>query len=210
VTKFIIDKFSSEIKTFTGFIGFALNGHYVIDVPTNVQIDTTVPSFDVTSLITQKFTGLLAGFPEFSDIVFDELEDDSDINAGAAAHFAKTGDFEQILPPLTGKFTTTVFDLTVVTSLGGAPVKFQPHFDFYKLTKTQTSRGNYNVTYTEVSANEITAEISFDNGSSFSPATNDVMNLIGVPDTDMILRFTNTSADEVYVGSWSVMLSDTL
>lgn len=210
MTKFVVDKFTQEIKTNSPFVDFPINGHYIIDVRQGVTIDTTVNPFDVSELISQKFAGLLAGFPEFSDIVFDELEDANDINVAATGHFARLGEFEQLLPPTNGQVTTSVFDLTAVTSLAGAPVKFQPHFDFYAVTRTQTNRGNFNEVYNEVSPSLITTEISFDGGSTFTAATDSTSGLIGVPDTDLVLRFTNTTANEVYIGSWAVLLSDVL
>lgn len=179
------------------------NGTFVIRVPDGAQIQRPTPT-NLSALITAKFAGLLAFYAGFTRITFDDLIDPSGIDTSApstAGTFGQRGSI-QLYPG--GVLTSVVTPLT-----GGAPAQVVITWETFTLTSSDPKTDRFQRTYTEIpsSPSNVTCQVSFNGGVTFTAAMDGAVLNIPVPaqGTNFVIKLTNTSTGRLGIGSWAVI-----
>ena len=194
--KYILSKFDESIIASVSTISFPIQGRFIVDIPDGVQIDAPT---DYTDLKAQKYAGIEGIYGDFTDVIYDEFDNDALIDYTAASTRASVGKYEIQLPGTLGRIQTDD------RALGYAPSQILVYWTVYTLTRTQNDLGGQDITYTEVSASDVICRVSFD-----SFATNDIATFATVmtPTTsgsNISLRFTRTAAGSRYLGYYAVL-----
>lgn len=177
------------------------NGSMVVRVPDYIQV---VRPTDLQDLLNQKYTGLLAFYAGFAEIAADDLIDPLHVDlvnsAGVRAGLRNT-----VCIANGGFLRSTAYSLLP----SPAPTVAVITWEVFEYVDTDPKTGMYEREYKEVSASEFTCEISFDNWVNTNFVVNEgIFNVpLGQQGTDLIIRFTNTSAPgrELFLGSWAVI-----
>lgn len=178
-----------------------ITGTFVVRVPEFVPITTPLPS-TLGNLITKKYAGLLSFFAGFSNIVYDDLLDDTgiDFTASPEGTFGQRGSLgivagstlQSVATPLLTTPDSAVFTWEVFTYIDSDP-----------------KAGKFSRTYNELATTgaTTTAEISFNGGGTYSPVVDGAA--ISIPPADqgnsLVVRITNASAAKLYIGSWALI-----
>jgi hypothetical protein len=198
--KFLLSKFDESIQhPFVGDIDFPIGGLFIVDLPDGSQI--TDPT-DYTDLKSKKSAAILAMYPDFPNIVYNELHNAFAINTSAPGHRALLGDYEWILTALdvdNGRVTT------VTSALAGTAIELVPLWAVFQLNFTTGDANQIDAYYVEADPSDITVEISVDGGITYDTATSNVALTPTVPGASMILRFTNSSVNNIYLAYYAVV-----
>ena len=182
-----------------------MNGGTIVRVPDYVGLKDPA---DVSTLLTQKYAGLLAYYAGFTYVTHDDLLDAADVDFGEPTLKGKFGDRNAIcLPPNFGGIAGR-FQSTVATLSGPAPSQAIITWEVYRVDLADPALDRAVLTYVEVPASNFTCDVTFDNGVHVYPATDgSVLNVpLGGQGTNFAIRLTNNSAtDHLYVGSWAVI-----
>ena len=185
-----------------------INGSFVIRVPFGVPIDGT-PS-NLAELEVQKFTGLLSFYPGFPYIDYDDGIDATGWDT-ALSQGVRLGE----------RMTTSIADLGVLTSTmialtGPAPANALIDWEVFATTRPADPDGDvddpkngiFSRRYVEITASDLTCEVSFDNGANWNTVTDGVLFPIPLADqgTQFKIRFTNNvSGARRWMGSWAAL-----
>ena len=181
-----------------------INGSFVVSVPSGVRLPGNGPPKTLTDLLTQKYQGLLALYPGYTSIVYDDLTDatgftigsQTNVTLGARGHIS---------------VLNNGIALTNMHALGLSPADCIVTWEVFTLSQTDpadlTGGNRYQRYYTEGLASSLTAEVSFDNGANYTTVTDGALTSIapGVQGNQLILRFTNSSGSRKWLGSWAVI-----
>jgi len=180
-----------------------INGSFAIRVPFGIPIDGTPEN--LAELETQKFAGILAFFPGFTYIDYDDGLDatgwDATLTQGARLGSRMTTSFAA-----GGGSTSTLITLT-----GSAPTTVIVVWEVYEVTRPASSDdpkdGVFTRLYTEGDAVDFVCEVTFDNGVSWNTVVDGVLFAIPLADqgTQFKIRFTNSTGDRKWIGSWAVL-----
>jgi len=180
-----------------------INGSFVIKVPFGIPIDGTPE--DLAELETQKFAGLLAFFPGFTYIDYDDGLDAAGWDTSASQgvrlgsrmcnSIADTGTLQANAVTLTGPAPSTAIITWEVFSLTRAGSADDP------------KDGIFERHFTEEDASNLQCQVSFDNGSSWNVVTDGVLFSIPLTDqgTDFLIQFTTATSGRFWLGSWAVL-----
>ena len=199
---FVLSKFDESIVArFLGDIDAPIQGQFIVNVPDGVQLET--PVTDYNDLKTKKQAGILALFGDFTDVIFDEFDFDTRIDTGAALHHADVGKYEIRLKPevagTSGRMTTTA------QPMGFNPSQYQAFWTVYRITRSANAFGGTDQTYVEVPSTDVDVEVSVNGGTNFDPVVFGAGTVPTVAGSSLVIRFTNTNADERYLGYYSVV-----
>lgn len=207
-THFLIDLFTNPV-TSSPIIDVleppagvtTINGAFVIRIPDVVPIAAPLPSV-LSSLMTKKYAGLLAYYTGFGHIVFDDLLDPSgiDFTQNPLGTFGQRGSISM----QTGSTLQSV--ATPLAIAPTAAILTWEVFTYIDLdTKTSTFSRQYNELPTTGATS--TAQVSFDGGINFtSVLDSSVLSIpLGVQGSSLVVKFTNTSASKLYLGSWALI-----
>jgi hypothetical protein len=179
-----------------------LNGSFPVNVPFGIPIDGA-PA-DLTELLTQKFTGLLAFYPGYMNLDYDEGIDSSGWDA-ANSQGVCIGD----------RGTSHIIDggalrsnVTVLSSAPSAAIITWEVFEILGFLTENAKDGVKVSRYEEKDPSDLTVWASFDGGTTWiNPVTEGVQ--FSIPawqqGTNFIIRFSNSSGDRLWVGSWAVI-----
>ena len=180
-----------------------INGSFVVRVPFGIPIDGTPAN--LAELETQKFTGLLSFYPGFTYIDYDDGLDatgwDAALTQGARLGSRMTTSFAA-----GGGATSTLVALT-----GVAPATVIVTWEVFETTRPGSADdpkdGVFSRRYTEGDAADFVCEVSFDSGSNWNTVTDGVLFAVPLPDqgTNFKIRFTNSTGDRKWIGSWAVL-----
>jgi hypothetical protein len=175
-----------------------LNGTFVIRVPDGVQVDNPT---DYVDLLTQKYQGLLAAYPDFLHITYDDLLDTSYVASTSGPGIFGERGIISVAPG--GTFTSTA------VSLSDTPTQALVTWEVFSLTDVDPSAGLLQRTYTELASTPdlFTATVSFNGGTTSNATTDSAVVNINSPDRGnaFVIRLTNVSAQRLYLGSWAVL-----
>lgn len=180
-----------------------INGSFPVNVPFGVPIDGTPAN--LTELLSQKFTGLLAFYPGYTYIDYDEGVDatgwDAANSAGAGignrgAAYANDGGYLSSNP---------------LATTGAAPSAAIVTWEVFEVTGMSTENSKSSVfvkRYGEKDPSDLTVWASFDGGTTWiNPVTDGVQ--FSIPGwqqgTSFVIRFSNSSGSRLWVGSWAVI-----
>lgn len=177
-----------------------LNGSFVVNVPFGVPIDGTPAN--LTDLLTNKFTGLLAYYPGYTYIDYDEGIDSTNWNASASSGVGIGDRGSTYLHSSSGLLSSSAVTLT-----GAAPANAIVTWEVFERLNDNPKDGVMVHTYTEVDPSDLSISVSFDNGVNFNTVTDGVQFTIAAfqQGTQFIFRCTNSSGRRLWVGSWAVI-----
>lgn len=179
--------------------GVPINGSFVVKVSDDIRLDGDPPS-TIADLLTQKYTGLLAAYPGFSYIVYDEMTDATGFSmvASTGSTFGERGTIS-ILP-------TGVAE-TVMVPLASTPSECIVTWEVYNVVNTDPATGLFIREYQDRPANDLGVDVSFDNGSNYTSAADGALHLIApaVQGNQLILRVSNALGVRRWLGSWAVI-----
>jgi len=180
----------------------AFNGSFVVRVPNGVRLDGNPPS-TLSDLLLQKYVGLLALYPGFTNIVYDEMTDATGFVPASQAGVT-LGSRGTISILGTGQAETTM------VVLASTPNDCIVTWEAFDVTETNPATGTDNRLireYDEVDASDLVVQASFNNGLNFQGVLDGTLQTIapGVQGNQLILRITNNVASRRWLGSWAVI-----
>lgn len=176
-----------------------INGCFVVRVPASVSIDNPT---SLSSLITQKYQGLLSENAGFSYITYDEFSQDSDLSAySGSGIFGQRG--TMVLTP-GGTLQSGAIALS-----GSAPAQILVTWEVFSMSDSDPSSGTFQRTYTELPStpSNLTCMVSTNGGTNYNATTDSSVLSIpgGQMGTSFKIQLTNASSERLYVGSWAVI-----
>ena len=177
-----------------------INGSFVVNVPFGTPVDGN-PT-DLTDLITKKFTGLLAYYPGFTYIDYEDCLDATGWDTGTAYTGYSVGE----------RMSNFLYDggtlqSNPVTLSGSAPSEAIITWEVFELTKTNPKDGVLAAEYIEKDASDLSVQVSFNNGANWYAVTDGV--LFSVPPvgvgTDFLINITTAISGRRWVASWAVL-----
>ena len=197
---FLISKFDESIvHMFVADVDFSITGLFLTDIPDGLQIDTPTDYADLKAKKQQAYLDL---FPDFPNLVYNELDTAVKVDTGALAHRAEVGPYEWMLKRVDtndGRITTTT------TALGATPVQLVPYWTCYSVGKTPGEANDQQRLYTEEDASAIVVEISTDNGANWDTVTYEEDFVSSNPGSNLKWRFTNKTSRDIYLGHYAVL-----
>lgn len=184
----------------------AINGSFPVNVPFGVPIDGTPTN--LTDLLSQKFAGLLAAYPGYTSIDYDEGIDDSgwDTSTAIGVTIGKRG-----ATCIRRGFSSVIISNTVV--LGWVPAGAILTWEAFSISGPivdDAKDGILTRSYEEVDSSEIDAYASFDGGTSWVSSIADGV-YFSIPawqqGSNFKIRFNYSSgaAERLWIGSWAVI-----
>ncbi len=177
-----------------------LMGTHVIRVSESMPLSAE-PS-NLSSLLQSKYNAMLAFYATFSNIVFEDFTDTPGVD------LANSTNVHAGIRSTTKVGGTTGVLRTNASVLGAPTGLVVVLWEAYKVITTNPKTGRLTRLYQEMDADSFDVEISFNNGATWTAVTDRAIQNIAAPDqgTDLVLRFTNTSAVNSYwLGSWAVL-----
>ena len=197
---FLISKFDETIRhSFLGSVDFPITGQFIVDLPEGVVI-TTPTSY--ANLKVLKEAAIVALYPDLPNIEYNELDSAAKVDTAATGHRAEVGSYEWMVKKLdtsNGRITTSA------VAMGGTPLQLVPFFSVYSLTYSLGEALDEQVTFTEEATTAVTVEISTDNGANWDTVLNQTSFASSTPGTNLLWRFTNASATDLYLGYYAVV-----
>lgn len=193
--KFLINKFDGTIKhSYVSTIDFSISGLFIVDVPDGVNLATPT---DYADLKTKKSASFLTLYPDFTNVEYNELDNDTAVNTAATGHRAHTGHYEWMLP---AKDTDNGQITTNVAVIVGSPVQVVPFWSVYELQWSAGYANDLQATYIEHDTTDLVVDISLDNGATWDVVTDQLAYNPTVTGTNMIWRFKNQGVTDLYLG----------
>lgn len=177
-----------------------LNGSFGLTIPFGVPVDG-VPE-NLSDLLTQKFTGLLAYYPGFTDITYDEGIDASGWDpVGSGGVFM--GD----------RGTTSMSDSGSLRSnaaaLTSTPSSAIVLWDLFEVLFDDPKDGIKTRIFREVDPSNVSVDVSFNGGGTWITGITEGVQLsipIGSQGSSFMIQINNdTYGDRLWVGSWAVI-----
>jgi hypothetical protein len=177
-----------------------LNGSFVVNVPFGVPVNGT-PT-DLTTLLADKFTGLLAYYPGYTYIDYDEGIDATNWDSSSSQGVG-LGDRGNVYVLNGGVLLSSAVTLT-----GVAPSAAIITWEVFELSMENDINGVVLRKYTEGDPSDLTVQASFNNGTDYTSGITDGVQF-DIPafrqGAQFILRLTNSSGRRLWVGSWAVI-----
>lgn len=202
---YLLDQFASPISSAT-VLDVAepvngqtvTNGAFVVRVPGYVALSTQPSS--LSSLLTEKYAGLLAHFTGFTNIVYDDMLDTGGVNF-ATTPAAFFGDRGAIGISPGGILETVTIPLVLTPSLAILT------WELSTFTYSDPANGRLTRTYNEVPSNPsaATVTVSFNNGANYASTTDGTSIIIGNQGDDLRIRFQNVTSSRLYLNSWALI-----
>jgi hypothetical protein len=160
-TLYLIDTFNEQLNGAvrsldTAYTSKDITGNYAIALRDEVPLTGTPTT--KADLLTRKHLGLLALHPGFADIVFDDGQDATGWNLGAAFTSGYFGD--------RGSIRVTSAE-SVTVPLVSTPAQAVLYWEAYLYTDSLPRDGIFQRVYEEQDASVFTAQVSFDGGLTF-------------------------------------------
>lgn len=174
-------------------------GSTVIRVPDGVAIHNN-PS-TLTTLIAEKYDGLLASYAGFPEILADPCLDNLTVSLPDCTGAILSDGFVNhcITPP------GTLF--STIVPLAFAPTQAVLVWEEFSYIDVDEKTGRMRRTYAEGSGSGLLCVVSFDGGVNANPVTNGTVFNIPVPDqgASFQIAFGNLTGNRIYLGSWAVV-----
>jgi hypothetical protein len=141
-------------------------GSFVVNVPYEIPLDG-VPG-DLDDLITKKYAGILALYPGFTHILFDEQTDATgwSFPPSTGVPLCTVGERQSTSLSLGGTLESTV------TVLASAPTTAIVRWEAYQYIYASDPNATGNRTYNEQDPAGFAVSVSFNNGSTYNAVTN--------------------------------------
>lgn len=220
--RFVVDRFDQRIKGVFPEVNFPINGNFIVKVPSAISIDIE-PGMTLTELEDNKAAGILAYYPSFSDIIFEDFlnsygvevpgSPDPSIFFGGIGDTAALGfsPHSTFLAPNDGT-NDGVIQSTAV-DLGGLPSNNDiiVIWECFEITTVESSIDGVSLIYfNEIDSDSITCEVSFDDNATMNweQVYNNTFYQVSPTGQYVRIRFTNNlsySDKKVWLGSYSIL-----
>jgi hypothetical protein len=215
-THYLVSLFNDEINDVVGVSGptpqtLAI-GNYVIRVPDDVAVRNPT---DVNDLLTQKYNGILGASGLFTQVASDDMLDGFNVDlANSTGVFTGLKGAVGLYPQHNAH--TPVLQTTAqgITWGGGGsgPPQAVLTYELFEYVDVDDKSAPYQRYYKEVVPDlDVSAEISFNGGTTFIPTSDKAFIVVpgGDAGTQVVVRFTRTSdvdvRGRVFLGSWAVL-----
>lgn len=175
-------------------------GNFVIRVDDDLDVSPG-DIHTLSELLTEKYTAILAFYPGFANIVYDDMLDATGWNAGTTQG-AFLGDRLTV-----GWWASGQTLDTNAVALGGTPVEAIVTWEAFSVALSNPKTGRCIPTYTEEDSATIRCDASFNNKSTFiNSVANGGLITIAPADqgTQLVLRFRwQSGSTRLRIGSWA-------
>ena len=183
-----------------------INGSFPVNVPFGVPIDGTPAN--LSELTTQKFAGLLAFFPGYTYIDYDDGIDGSGWNS-ASSRQAAIGDRGNTFLYSNDGVNESYLTSSALAMTGPAPSEAIVTWEVYELVRVNDKGSALVRTYEELDPSELTCNVSFDGGSTYVNSVTDGVQFTippGSQGTSFVMYLESGSTTRrFWVGSWAVI-----
>ena len=200
---FVLSKFDESLKnSFLTSVDFEIPGQFVVETPDGVQYSTTPTTYAQVKL--GKLTGIQAMHPDFSGgYIYEEFDNASLLDTGHADFYAQVHKYEVVIPANSPAPAGHVRAKS--TTLASVPTHMMAYWQVYSISRAVGSYGGMALTYTEEDPTDLTVEVSVDNGANWDTVTYGATLVPTVPGNKAIMRFTNATAEERYLGYYILL-----
>ncbi len=176
----------------------ALRGSFGVSVPFDISL-ATVPT-NLNDLITKKYAGMLAAYPGYENIIYDEQTDANgwSFPPGVGTAICTVGERQNTSVSTGGTIQSTT------VALGSTPQAAIIRWEAFTYGYSDT----LGRTYTEADPALFNVTVSFNNGSTWASVTNRIFYSIPLVDQGSNFRIRiarNAGATKVHLGSWAVI-----
>lgn len=202
---YLIEPSSERIKSSSKSITDAVtNGFKVVKVPDEVPIDSDVSPFTETQLQSQKYSGLLAKYLDFSFVQYDILDDATGWNTAATGFRGAVGNNVAWVAPNDGVADGRLETITIDISSDGSFKDFLVYWDLYSVP-VETTGLLTRTKYVEEVPESVNVSISNDGGSTFTSVLHTQPIELAGAGNQLVLRFDNADTDRYYIGSYAIL-----
>ena len=199
---YFVDRTTDKVKSVHKGVQHPSNGFRVVKVPDYVDVDDkdvsgSPPAFQYGDLIDQKYAGILSISPQYSGILYDDLDDASAFDLTDPLTRAATGGDVFWLNDSNGYLKTDP------TDPGGSFTNFSVYWDLFKLTRTESDFRN-EVVFEEVDPDTIDVYLSNDD-TNFQQVTQLEDVVLGSTGNQVTVRFENSTSDRLYIGGYGIL-----
>lgn len=176
------------------------NGNFVVPVPGHVKL--AEKPLNLQNLLDQKFLGILASYPGYTQIIYEDLLSTSDLVPVPGSSSLKLG-MRGIAALAEGSIVTTP------TALGSNVSVLIACVESHRWYYTNPKSGRMERIFEEA-LDAFSLEVSTNGGSDFSPASNGSLTKIplGLEGSSLQLRITANNSPtekEAHLTSWAVI-----
>jgi len=179
-----------------------LMGNFVVRLSDSMTLPQEPSS--LTSLLSAKYQAVLAYYATYLHIAFEDFTDTPSVDMTNSTNVI-SGD--RGTTRVNGGTVAGVLR-TTTTALGLTPDQVIVTWEAFRVVSTDVKTDRLTRIYDELPSIDLTAEISMNNGATWTTVTDGAPTNIAVPDqgTNLVLRFTNAALSEnIHLGSWAVL-----
>lgn len=176
-------------------------GSFVVGLPYDVPLDGA--PVDVSDLITKKYTGMLASYPGYSNIIYDEQLDALGWNTSGGAGARAFG--SRKTTALGGSVTSSI--VTPTTTLGTSPSTIVFRWEVFAHVRTDAIADTIVDGVVEEDPNVLDGQVSFNGGGAYHSVTSGVPFEVPFADQGSSFRvqFVNTSTNRYWLHAWALL-----
>jgi hypothetical protein len=215
-THYLVSHFTNEISDVVASLGSPpqtkITGNYIVRVPDDVSVQNPT---NLADLLTKKYAGILGSYGLFTQVIYDDMLDESGVDNGNSTGVTLGKNASIGLYPQHGA-QTPVIQTTPYGIVWGGPGSGPPQavvtYELFEYVDADDKDEPYQRFYREVPVGvDVDVEISFNNGGAYMAVTDKNLLTIPVPNqgTQVILKFTRTtdidSKGRILLGSWAVL-----
>ena len=188
----------------------AMNGSFVIKVDESLDVRPEEVS-TLNDLLTAKYTELLASFPGFSTIVYDDMLDYSGVDQPNSQGVVLGHRGTNALAPWDATLSNEPLLRTSMIALGSTPTQALVTWELFAVSLSDDKDSRESRFYTEIDPNSafFSMSVSFNNWATQTAVSDGALLNIPVPDqgNQLVLGATLSSAltSKLYIGSWAVI-----
>jgi hypothetical protein len=219
--RFVVDRFTNRVKGSFPSVDFPINGNFIIKIPSAVSVSVNSDT-DLDALLVKKAEGILAFYPNFSNIIMEDFLNASNVEVPVSpdptilcAAIPSTSDLVSnpfctyLLPNdgvNNGVLTSSTYTLASLPSTTDVIVIWE----VFQLSFSETVDGISQMYYSEIDSDSITCEISFDNGANWEQVFDTTFTTLNGLYTgqSVKIRFINNlsySDQKVWLGGYSIL-----
>jgi hypothetical protein len=211
-THYLVDLYNNTLNNVVTAGGTppttSCTGNYVVRVPDEVAVRNPT---DLADLITKKYQGLLGAHALYNAIIFDDFLDETGIDflVSTGIITGSNGSIA-IYPRVTGSPTPVLQSTT--QGLSSIPTQFLLTYELFEYVDVDGAAVPFQRSYQEVVTDvDVSVEVSFDGGASFTSTMDQSFTNIPVPSqgNQLVVRFTRTTSistrGRIFLGSWAVL-----
>jgi len=185
-----------------------VNGNFVVRIDDALDVRPEQVT-SLNNLLTQKYQEVLAAYPGFSNIVYDDMLDAAGVDTLNSVGVL-LGDRNTIaFAPATILAPPGPLLQTAMMVLGGSPTECVVTWEVFSIGVSDPRDGRMVRSYVEEDPADAVVSVSFDNGVSTNSVSDGSLLNIPIPDqgNQMILYFgpNVTAPPRRYIGSWAVI-----